>query len=211
MNWGLIIKELLQQRGMSHVALAKKAGLSEAYISRVCKGKLQDMKSRTLEKLAKGLSMSFNELNKQLKGEPAEGRVEQPEQILERYRVAMPISVPVYDSSNFGSDEPDDPIEYIPIARSRIGKMNCIGYEVQGISLLTEILEGDIIIIDIDGDREGRIDPGDVVACLYNQKLLLGRLHKIADELFLETSNGRKEFEKVAFPSPVIEVRKKLK
>jgi SOS-response transcriptional repressor LexA len=69
------------------------------------------------------------------------------------------------------------------------------------------IEDKDIIIVD----REASIDAGDIVACLFQGELHLGRLKKIAGELYLENNLGRIKLQDCQVAAPVIEITRRLK
>jgi len=75
------------------------------------------------------------------------------------------------------------------------------GYRVQGNCLEPLIMEGDIIIID----REAAIDHGDYVATLCQGELRIGKLKKMADELWLENNHGTVKLEECQASAKVIE------
>ncbi|MDH5696847.1 MAG: S24 family peptidase, partial [Dehalococcoidia bacterium] len=80
-------------------------------------------------------------------------------------------------------------------------------YIARGDCLEPEISDGNIIIID----RDGQIEHGDIVACLVKDELHLARLKKIAGEIYLENNHGRMKLEECQVVAPVIQVRRDLK
>lgn len=59
-KFGLNVRRLRLKKGLSQVALAKKAGLSPNYIGTLERG-IQNPSLKTLERLAKGLGCSMSE------------------------------------------------------------------------------------------------------------------------------------------------------
>ncbi|GAI92552.1 unnamed protein product, partial [marine sediment metagenome] len=132
---------------------------------------------------------------------------ETSEDILERLRLVHPISVPVYTEFPFHAGGFTEPVEYVYRERTKNAGKNIEGYVVYGSCLEPIIQDGDIIIIDMQGE----IDNGDIVACLVDDKMHLGRMRKIADDLILETKEGMIRLEEVQLAAPVIEVIRRLK
>lgn len=205
-NWGYHIRKLREVHRLTQAELANRSGLKRSHISRIEKGAYQSCKQDTFGRLARGLSMTTSNLSQEIYGISIP-RQETSEDILERLRLAHPVSVPVYTEFPFHAGEPVEPVDYVYRARTRATRMNIEAYIVRGKCLEPIIQDQDIIVVD----REGQIDTGGIVACLFQDTLHLGCLRKIADDLYLENNEGRIKFQECQVAAPVIEVIRRLK
>lgn len=209
---GKKVRELRESRGWTQNELAKRSGIGRSYISLLETDNLIKPSADYLVKLAHTFSIRPEELY-HAAGYITDTSVlihalkETPEEILERLRIVHPVSVPVYTEFPFHAGGFTEPVEYVYRERTKDAGKNIEGYVVHGSCLEPIIQDGDIIIID----RQGEIDNGDIVACLVDDKLCLGRLRKIADDLILETKEGMMRLEEVQLAAPVIEVIRRLK
>jgi len=192
---------------MTQAELARRSGLSRGHIARIEVGGYKGTQQQTFECLARGLGLSLTELSQIVRGVIIEKRQETSEEILERLRLAHPVSVPVYTEFPFHAGEPVEPVDYVYRARTRATRMTIEAYIVHGKCLEPQIIDGDIVIVD----REGQIDNGDIIACLLADHVHIGRLRRIADELWLESNEGRVKFDECQVAAPVIEVIRRLK
>ncbi|MBA7683827.1 hypothetical protein ES703_92212 [subsurface metagenome] len=201
---GELLERLLAQKGMSQRKLSILSDVDRGYINSLIKGKGGSITLRIAKQLAKALDVSPEIFLK-----PAEPILhkETPADILERLRVVQPVSIPVYTEFPFHAGGFTEPVEYVYRERTKDAGKNIEGYEVHGSCLEPIIHDGDIIIIDMQGE----IDNGDIVACLVDEKLCLGRMRKIADDLILETKDGMMRLEEAQLAAPVIEVIRRLK
>jgi len=198
------IKELRLKAGLSQVELANKARIDSSYLSRLESKRVKSPSYTIVLRLARALSSAPNEL---LERDTTVTQAESPEEILDRYRIAMPASVPLYEDYPFHAGKPVEAADYLPIVRDRAAKRNLEGYIVRGKCLEPDVKDGDVVIVD----RTGQIDVGNTVACLFNDELHIGRLRKIDEELYLENNHGRMKLEECKVAAPVIEVRRKLR
>lgn len=204
-NAGQILKEIREKAGISQRQLSISTGVDRGYISKLEADKGGGLSLRTAKLLADALNVDpgvfFGSVEQTRK--PAET----PEQILDRLRLAQPVSIPVYTNYPVHAGDPVEPIEYVYRARAKSASKNIEGYLVKGTCLEPDIRDGDVIVIN----REGHIDDGDIIACVIGDELHLGRLRKIAGELYLENNNTRYKFEECMMAAPVIEVIRRLK
>jgi repressor LexA len=196
-NWGLEIKELRETAGLTQAELAVRSGLTRAHISRIEIGYIQDPKEDVLQKLAAALDLTLADLRRKLYG------LDLPE----TNRLPQPTRHPIYKDFPFHAGSPVRPVDYFYRNRPDKAPKNVEGYIVHGNSQEPTNQEGDVIIVD----REGAIDNGDIVACLVDEDLLIGRLRKIADELWLENNLGRRKFQECLLVAPVIEINRRIK
>jgi len=208
---GLKIKELRNERGWTQNELAKRSHVDRGYLASIETSKVSNPSADTFLKLARAFNIRPEELYEAAgyirEAKPLSPRQETPEEILDRLKLAQPVSIPVYSEFPFHAGEPVEPVDYVYRARTRSIRMGIEGYIVRGKCLEPEIRDQDIIIID----REGQIDTGNIIACLSQDRLHLGRLRKIADELWIENNEGRFKFDECQVAAPVIEVIRRLK
>lgn len=200
---GELLKRLLSQKGMSQRKLANLSGVDRGYINSLVKGRRGSITLRIARKLASALDESPEIFLRSTTYQPKESH----EDLLERYRITMPASVPIYEELALHAGEPVEPLDYVPVPREQARGKRLEAYIARGHCLEPEVKDGNIIIID----RDGEIDTGDIVACLVQGELRLARLRKIADELYLENNERRIKLEEAQVAAPVIEVRRKLK
>lgn len=206
-NWGYYIKALRESKGMTQGELAAKTGLSRSHISRIETGAYKYSSQDTFQRLATGFGLSPNELTEVTHNRPIPIHQETPEEILNKLKLATPVSIPVYTDFPFHAGDAVEPVDYVYRARPKTISKNIEGYIVYGRCLEPEVSSGNIIIID----RQGEINNGDIVACLVDNELHIARLRKIADELWLENNAGRTRLEDCQVAAPVIEVIRRLK
>ena len=208
---GRKIRELRAERGWTQNELAKRSGVDRTTIASIETGKVANPSAETFIKLARAFSVRLEELH-HIAGYIDSNvllRVhkETLEEILDRFRIVMPSTVPIYADFPFHAGKPVEPMDYIPVVKDRAKGRNLEGYITHGKCLEPEVKDGDIIIID----REGEIEQGDIIACLVNDEIHLARLRKIADEIWIENNHGRIKLEECQVAAPVIEVRRRLK
>lgn len=201
---GQLIKRLREETGLSQRKLADLSGIDRAYISQLEGGRTSSISLRTARALAKGLGRSPEIF---LKPNSAALARETPEDILERLRLAQPVSIPVYSEFPVHAGDLMEPVEYIYRARARAARKSVEGYLIHGKCLEPVIRDMDIIVVD----RDAEINSGDVVAALVGDSMTLGRLRRIDDELWLENNEGRIKFEDCQVVAVVIEVIRRLK
>ena len=107
---------------------------------------------------------------------------------MERLRLATPVRIPVYAEFpvHLGGGG-TEPLDYLYLPRPEFVDREIQAFQCEGTCLEPDIADGDTIIID----RNANIDPGNIVATLYEQKLHIGRLRVIGGEQFVENSDQR--------------------
>jgi len=205
---GLKIKQLRQERGWSQAQLALKSGLSRSHISLIELRKFSHPRTDVLMKLARVFNIPVEELY-QAAGYEVEAKIERraetPEEILEKLRVAQPISVPVYGEFHWGTVH-DEPVEYVYRAKIREAGKNLEGYVVRGDCMAPKIEPGDIVIVDRDRSPE----PGNVVICITRGRIVVGRLKVVENEVWMENNKEQVKLEECQAAAVVIEVVKRL-
>lgn len=212
MSLGQKIKELRAEKEWTQHELAKHSGIGRGYLAQLETDIVANPSANILLKLARAFNIRPEELY-QAAGYVKDARVpylprqETHEEILDRLKLATPVSIPVYEEYPFHAGELVEAISYVYRARTTIARRTLEGYIVHGGCLEPTVRDEDVIIVD----REASIDSGDIVACLVDNQLTLGHLRKIANELYLENNEGRIKFEECQLAAPVIEVVRKLK
>ena len=211
MTLGQKLKTLRAEKGWTQLELAKRSGLDRGYIANLEIDGVKKPAGQVFLKLARAFNLRPEELY-QAAGyiewaNPFVLRQETPEDILERLRLAQPVSIPVFRDFPFHAGQPVDPVFYVYRARHEVAGKNIKGYLIHGHCLEPIVQDEDVIIVD----RERAIDNGDIIACLTPEGMLIARLRKIADELYLENNEGRIKFDECLVAAPVIEVIRRLK
>lgn len=203
------IRRLRKERDWTQRGLAKRSGIDRGYLASIETGKVANPSATIFLALARAFNIHPEELY-QAAGYIKEAKIiykESPEEILERLRLASPISIPIYSEFPVHAGELTEPVDYVYRARPRGAPKNIEGYIIHGDCLEPKISDGDIIIVD----RDGTIDEGDIVACLTEWGLICGQLKNIGGELYLETSRKQLRFSDCQVAAVVIEVIKRLK
>jgi len=207
---GRKIKELRVEREWTQRELARRTGLDRGYLAYIESGRVGKPSADTFLKLARAFRIAPEELY-QAAGYIKEAKAtykETPEQILEKLKLAQPVSIPIYSDYPVHAGELTEPVDYIYRARSRGTPKNIEGYLIHGHCLVEHgIKDGDIIIVD----RDASIDEGDIVACLTEWGMITGQLKSVVGELYLENSRGQTRFKDCQVASVVIEVIRRLK
>jgi len=208
----LKIKDLRAAREWTQAELARRAGVDRRTISYLENQEREGRPSaNVLLKLAQAFRIKPEELY-QAAGYIKEAklvapRLETPEEILDRLRLASPQSIPVYPWSCFPFHAGDEPLEYVYITRRKSASKNVDAYIVHGGCLEPKVNDGDVIIVDL----QGAIDNGDIVACLINNEFHVLRIRKVAGDLWLENNQNKYKFEQAQEIAPVIEIVRRLK
>jgi len=167
MEIGEYIKKKREELGLSRVKLAKRCGLSQGYLRYLEQGERKP-KIQTLEKLAKGLGVSFEEIAK-VAGIPT----------IRLHRVPV-IS---WASAGHWTEVQDTiPEEWVEIDVSR---PNLFALRVRGDSMEPEFKEGEIIIVDADATANS----GDYVLVRNQGEVIFKQLKKYGNIWILRSLN----------------------
>ena len=206
---GSTLRKFREERGWSQAQLAMKAGVPRSNISLIELGRLANPRADALLKLARAFNRPDVEELYQAAGYEVgvkgERRVETPEEILEKLKVAQPISVPVYGEFHWGTVH-DEPVEYVYRARIREAGKNLEGYVVRGDCMAPKIEPGDIVIVN----RDRAPEPGNVVICVTHGQIIVGRLKVVKSEIWVENNKEQIKLEECQAAAVVIEVVKRL-
>ncbi len=204
------LKELRKERDWTQEEVAKRSGLGRRTVSYWEKKDRKRPPANILLGFARAYNIKPEELY-QAAGYIKETKIpyhlEAPEEILDKLRLATPVSIPVYTEFPFHAGDSAEPVDFVYRARPKTTGKNIEGYLVHGSCLESQVSSGDIIIID----RQGEMNNGDIIVCLVDNELRIGRLRKIADELWLENNNSRIKLQDCQIAAPVIEVIRRLK
>lgn len=182
------IRQLREARGWSQALLSMKSGVSRSHISLIELRRTSHPRADVLLKLAHAFDIPVEELYEAAgyeTGERERRREETPEEILERLKAAQPVSIPVYTDFRIHAGRVhEEPVEYTYWSKPRIAGRNIEAYIVRGRCLEPDIKDGDIVIVDRDLVGE----PGDLVLCLIENEIVVGRLRVKNAQLFVENN-----------------------
>ena len=201
---GPLLKRLIEQKGLSQRKLAILSGVDRGYINSLISGRSGSITLRIARQLASALNESPEIF---LKSIESINHQETSEEILERLKVSISSTVPIFGEFPVYAGGPMEPIDHVCVVRDRAKDRNLEGYIVRGDCLEPYIHDNDIIIVD----RDARPDDGDIVACLVGDGVEVGRLRKIDHGLWMENNNGRFELEEGQVRAVVVELRRRLK
>lgn len=185
-SFGETLKILRLARGWSQGKLAMKAGITRSVIATIETRKDVHPRGDILIKLARAFGVSVEELYQGNLPQTKEQRAhydETPEELLERFKLAQPVSIPVYGEFHAGTAH-KEPVDRIYIARLKAAKKSIEAFIVHGHCMEPKIEDGDIVVVD--RDRPGEV--GNIVLCLLNGELVCGKVRKDGDTLYIRNS-----------------------
>ena len=210
-SFGERLKQLRLARGWTQGQLAQKAGLSRTAISSTEQRKSTRPSADALLKLANAFGIPAEELYEAVgyeTGGKGERHVETPEEILERLKLAQPVTIPVYsDFPVHAGEERSHMVDYIYRPRQMVARHNIEAYLVRGRCMEPKISDGDIVVVD----RDVAPEEGDITLCLVNSELVIGKLQVGDREAWVENSVGRHNLKDCKASAVVIEVVKRLR
>jgi transcriptional regulator with XRE-family HTH domain len=199
---GEILRKNRKAAKLSQSRLAQLSGVSRAYIILIESGKRgEHISAKILIQLASALGTSPKPFLESI------GLKYEEPNFPESARLPVPDRHPIYKDFPFHAGSPVRPVDYYYRTWPGKAPKNIEGYIVHGTCLEPDVKEGDVIIVD----RDGAIDNGDLIACLMGEELHLGRIRKIAGELWLENNVGRHPFKECFVAAPVIEINRRVK
>lgn len=168
------LKALREREGLTKYRLAKLSGISEVYLYRLEQGEIKNPRRDTLQKLAKGLSITLAQLIGETSPSETWGMVE----------ISLKAYIPVY--AEVGKEM--NPIDYVACTRATVPPETVCGYRIDSLYLDPEVRPGDTIIVDtalspIDGDL--------VIAIIEKQPMLKRYRENGHEEQWLEDNEGR--------------------
>ncbi len=205
-NWGIKIRHLREERGLTQEELAAASDVARSHITRMELGTYKSITDEMMRKLAKGLSMTIPELSHAIYG-GAGPRGGNPVWVpLGRGQVEV-YRLPVHSDYPFHAGNSVDPGEYVYQEMPLGAESHIEAYKVKGTCLAPKINDGDTIIVD----RDRAVDNGDIIACMIDGELHLAQLKKFDTELWLETNDGKRKLEECGASAVVIGVVRRLK
>ena len=214
MSLSELLRQLRNERGWTQLEAASESGLERSYISYLEQSQSNKRRpsAKALAQLARAYNVKIERLYEAagyIESSRNLPRPETPEEILDRLRLATPISIPVYSWEDFPFRAGDtvEPQEYVYISRRKLGNRRVEAYIVRGHCLEPKINDGDVIVVD----RDGVVDNGDIVACLLEGEFHVLRVRNIAGEVWLENNYKKFKAEDCQHIAPVIECIRRLK
>jgi transcriptional regulator with XRE-family HTH domain len=206
---GLLLKGWREEKRWSQYQLASKSGIPRTTISAVELG-TRTPKLGALTKLAKALNKPLADLyaaaGYEVPGAEVPRHTETPEEILERLKLAQPVSVPVY--REFHAPPQGEPIDFIYRARAKDAGKNIEAFIVRGHCLAPIVEDNDVVVVD----RDLLPNPGDIVLCLMPDNVLVVGKYKIKNDIaWLENTAQSIKLVDCAASAVVVEVIKRLR
>jgi len=204
-SFGERLRILLEEQNSSDTRLAKTSGVPRSTIRSYFDDPKRVPGADVLFKLASALNMSPSELwmgyNENNKWEDT------PEKILERLRLAQPVSIPVFEHYPvYAGNAKDAPLEYVYRPRNTVKGANLEAYRVYGHCLDPEVKNGDIVIID----RSIEAAAGNIILCVVDDDLIIGRLNEESGEYFMKNTNFRINLKDCRAVAVVIEINRRV-
>lgn len=187
-NLGITLRKLREERGLSERALADRSGLTRGDVNSIERGASNNPSAAKLAKLAVGLNVPI-EVLLEAQGLPSRfipreaGRVKETlHSLLERVSLEAGIPIPVYPEHPLRAREMGlEPKGYIYLkkdfieSKGELKEDNLEAY-IATCSFGSEVKAGDVLVVS-HGDE---LQDGDLIACLFENRLLIGRVTKSA-------------------------------
>ena len=201
-NWGFKIRKYRESRGLTQSELAQLSGTSASHISRIENGDFPTMTQSTAEKLSKGFNLSVESLRTIVYG-ISDDRRQTPEEALERLKLTIPVSVPVYSEYPFRPGRGVKIMDYTYEDKTR-NIENLEAYLIlRNSSMDPEIKLKDIIMVRRNASS---IPAGSYVVCLVGDKMVLGQLKIIAGEKIIENNEGQFKYSDCRETSVIVKI-----
>lgn len=202
------IRTLRKSRNWSEQKLALLAGVDRSYVHSVEFGTNRHPAGDKLTKLANALERPVDEFYK-LIGYTSPAvigpREDRPEELLERYHLTAPVSIPVYGRFHAGMEH-DEIEEYIYWHRNRAVGKNIQAFRVDGHCLSPRIENGDIVIVD----RDKPIDIGKYVLALVKDEIWCGKLENRKGALWIRNNDVSAPLKDCQASAIIVEVIKRM-
>jgi transcriptional regulator with XRE-family HTH domain len=174
-TFGSRLKRIREIKGLSQGELAEESGVDRSYISKLESGVTLNPTGDIIKKLAKPLNVSLDIIMGVCP--IPEPKKETTEELLEKLRLAAPVSIPVYDRFYVHAGaEHAEIMEYVYRAREKAAGENIEAFIVHGHCLTPRVGNGDIVITD----RERAPEPGNILLCLKDDELVVG-IYQVRD------------------------------
>lgn len=197
MTFGSTVKQYREIRGLSQAELAKIAGYSSSFISRIEDDQYKHTSPDTIISIARALKIKPEELYRAagiIKDKKADYEIPQmtPSELISELQSSMPFIVPIRGSIPAGIPAVrEEEVEgYVAIHRDEIGgalKKNLYALRVSGDSLEGDnICNGDLIVIDPDST----IIEGKIYVVRLGNEMVARHIHNLKTKLRLSSSNS---------------------
>ena len=165
MTLGECVKYYREKKGLSQRQLARQAGLSSAFISKLEGGEFEFTSQDSLNKISNVLGIKPKILYDAALSTKPPTQYIQPQGISDMVRDMQAvqtnfIEVPILAELHM----PGEILEYIYIPRTGPGKVNYVGVKAKGYCLEPDVMDGDTLIIDKDAVPE----IGKTILCYHN-------------------------------------------
>ena len=133
MEFGLLIRKLRTNKGLTQAELGEKVGVSQQHIYRIEAGDIA-RPFTLIEPLANALDIDERILA-EAAGLAYSEVEDSPESLIARLQLSMPVKIPIVTDLH-APERP--PIEYVYYARERVGNRDLIGLRIRGFCLEPE-------------------------------------------------------------------------
>lgn len=213
MSLGKKIKELRSEREWTQLDLAEKSGLERGYIANLELDGIKNPSAYAFIKLAKAFKIKCEELYIASGILNDDGEIhlsrETHEEILEKLRLASPVSVPIYNDMPVYAGTPLQPVEYIYKDKKGLAKGKTEGYIVHGDCLEPLINDKDIVVVDTGMKPQN----GDMVTCYCMQcdMQVVGKYQQINKHFWVINNSVRIKVENCYTIAVVTEIIRRIK
>jgi len=208
-TFGEKLKIIRENKGITPSELARRAGIPRTTLAAYERRSSDRPSAVIMAKLADALGFTIEDFYIEVGyiKPKSHRRPETPEDILERLKLAQPVSIPVYRDVMIRAGQVHEaPVEYIYRAKGKVAGHNIEAYIVHGHCMEPEINNGDIVVVD----RDKQVESGKIILCVSDGDMYLGRLKKIKDEYWLVNGHGQLKLEESQAAAVVIEVIKRV-
>jgi transcriptional regulator with XRE-family HTH domain len=204
-TFGEKIKRLRTERKWTQGQVAIKSGLSRAHIAVIESRDSSSVDTDTAIKLAHAFDMSVEELYGLENNEKPSATFDD---LWERAKLATPIQIPVYSDFKVSLGMVREvPIDYVYYSRQKAGNRNLEAFLCAGYCMVPIINDGDTIVVDVDATPA----ENDIVLCLANDDLVLGRYKANRGRPFVQNGHGSHSLEGCQRWGVVVGVYRSLK
>lgn len=204
------IRRMREARGWSQEQLGKRSGLTRGHIATMEHRKAKATGIAALRRLAEAFGVPVGVLSEdagRLTDGPDEERYETAEDILERLKLAQPVTIPVYTEFPVHAGMVREaPAEYVYRPPSTSARKTTEAYRMHGKSMEPEVQSGDILIVD----RSVTPNPGDIVMCLIDGNLRVGKLQDRDGNLWLSNNDESVSLTDCQVSAVVLEINRRV-
>ena len=210
---GTKIRELRKARRLTQEELGERAGRDRGYIAGLETCRIKRPSAQALLNLAEALGVDINVLYKAAGyelGQFAASRSPSLREYVQHLVDLVPPDVPVYSSypasvGGGGKARVTGHIYRTPSDEVNANPVEAYICQTSGLEPL--VMKGSYLIVE----PTAPLEHNDVIVCLYKGSMLVGRLRKIAEGLYVENNEDRIPLEQCESPGLVRWVQTKLK